>query len=773
MISHDLEVLINLAIKRSNRLCHEFLSLESLLLDLLKDSEIRSIIGSCKVDIELIEGELSSFLEDDANFRILDDEEIEKLSQQQFSDENIRAAAASEGIRYNPETTQSFQRVLQRAAMHVQSSGKREIRAVNVLVAMMEERNSFALYTMELHGLDRFSLVREIAHGVDRPETESGEEIEGEKPRKDGSSSSIARFTRNLNQLAHEGKIDPIIGRADELKALTQIFCRRQKNNPLIVGESGVGKTALVDGLAWSIVHGKAPKILENYVIYALDMALVLAGAKYRGEFEERLHRLIVELEERADRGEGVVLFIDDLHTIMGAGAVNGGSMDASGLLKSALNSGKIRCLGITTHAEYRKFIERDSAFARRFRKVELPGPTSAETLKILQGVSPHFEQHHQVKYSLSVMKQIIQLADKYLADRHFPDKAIDIMDEVGASLRIEGDSKRKKVTSRDIERVISSEARVPRESVATEERDRLKNLEKNIKLLIFGQNEAISTVSDAVLVSRAGIGGDERPWANFLFTGPTGVGKTELARQLAINLGIHFVRFDMSEYMEKHAIAKLIGAPPGYIGHDQGGILTDAIKQHPHAVLLLDEIEKAHQDIFNILLQVMDHGVLTDSQGRKSDFRNTILIMTTNAGAREMDGGRISLGENGAIGDMGRRDKVIRNFFSPEFRNRLDAIINFNTLSKEFILQIVDKFLYQLELKLVEKRVSIKVDFAVKEWLSEEGYDPKMGARPLIRVIEDKISKPLSREILFGKLVNGGDVKVVLLKGDKIGFQF
>ncbi len=776
MISQSLNIIFNNAIKKANELHHEFLTLEGVLWALLQDDQVSEIIKQCGVDLENIKKELEDFLIRKDKFSILTLEQIEELSKIQFGDDQIRNIAKDSGILYQPEISLGLQRVIQRAAVHVQSSNKKKIRGINLLVAMFQEKESFAVYLLEKEGINKFEVIKRIAHSLDKPlnseseVTVSPEEIQETGPVKE--KSPLSDFTINLNLLAKQNKLDPLIGRKDELKRIYQILCRRRKNNPILVGEAGVGKTAIAEGLAWSIVNKTVPPFLENTTIYSLDIGSLLAGTKFRGDFEERLKGVVKELISKKEKGEDSILFIDEIHTIMGAGSTGGGTVDVSNLLKPALSNGLIRCLGSTTFEEYRKFIEKDQAFNRRFQKLDIKEPTVEDTFKILQGLRHKFESHHGVKYSNNVLKSAIELSQRYLPDRKLPDKTIDILDEVGAYINLLPESKKRRiVTLGDIEHIVSALAEVPLKSVTLSERDRLKDLSSSLKLLIFGQDHAIEKLSDAIILSRAGLRESEKPMASFLFTGPTGVGKTELSRQLAEALNIKFIRFDMSEFMEKHAISKLIGAPPGYVGHEEGGKLTDLIKKSPHCVLLLDEIEKAHPDIYNILLQVMDRGFLTDSQGRTTDFRNVILIMTTNAGAKDMEAGSIGLGPK--LEDFSsKRDQTIKSFFAPEFRNRLDSIIHFNKLDEEIIIRIVEKFLYQLEIRLSEKNVEIEVPFDVKKWLGNRGYDPKMGARPIGRLVDQEIIRPLSQEILFGKLEKGGKVKVSLLN-DKIHFEF
>lgn len=780
MMSKKLEMIMNTAIKRANELRHEYLTLESVLLAMLDDQQVAHILNECGVNIEEMRQELETFIKTPDNFSILSESEVEELSEKQFVDEDLRKMARESGIMYQPEISLALQRVIQRAAIHVQSSGKQQILGINLLVAVFQEKESFALYTLQKRGVERFDVVQIIAHGMDEVSSsgakQDGQDEAGVKPPGQSKKGPLEEFTINLNEQAKKSKIDPLIGREKEVERIVQILCRRRKNNPLLVGEAGVGKTAIAEGLALKLVEKNVPEVLQGMTVYALDMASLLAGAKFRGDFEQRLKGVLQELEKKEEAGDRSILFIDEIHTVMGAGATGGGSMDASNLLKPALSNGSLRCMGSTTYEEFRKFIEKDSAFSRRFQKVDVDEPTVEDTYKILLGLRSRFEEYHKVKFSNAVIRAVVDLSSKHLNDRKNPDKSIDVMDEIGASIQLLPENKRKtQITKRDVEIVVSKLAKIPETTVTGTEKDKLKKLKENLGYLIFGQDHAIQKVTDAIYLSRSGLSSDDRPIANFLFAGPTGVGKTELAKQLALNLGCHMERFDMSEYMEKHTVAKLIGAPPGYVGYDQGGQLTDAIKKHPHCVLLLDEIEKAHPDIYNILLQVMDHGVLTDSQGRATDFRNTVIIMTTNAGAKEMDAGAIGLSSGaGAIENISKRDQVIKNFFSPEFRNRLDAVIHFNKLDDSYIIKIVEKFLIQLETKLAAKNVEILVSEEAKTWLAQKGYDPKMGARPLARLIDQEIKKPLSQEVLFGKLEKGGKVLVEVDKqAGKLSFDF
>jgi ATP-dependent Clp protease ATP-binding subunit ClpA len=772
MVSQKLEIIINSAIKKANELKHEYLTLEGFLWSLLQEDElVKEVLMKCGTDLESLSLELDTFLENNAHFSILTEIQIQELSERQFVDEELRQLAKSGGINYQPEISVTLQRVIQRSAIHIQSSGKKYIKGINLLASMFHEKDSHALYLLEKQGVTRLSVLENIAHSADGPvtqdyENDSEDTIEGAaRPKK----TALGEYAVNLNQMAIDKKLDPLIGRHSEVERIIQILCRRRKNNPLLVGESGVGKTAIAEGLAWLIVNENVPEVLSTTTIFALDMGSLLAGAKFRGDFEQRLKAVIKEISDLKEKGEPSILFIDEIHTVMGAGATGGGTMDASNLLKPHLSSGRIRCMGSTTHSEYRQFIEKDSAFSRRFQKVDVDEPTKEDTLKILQGLKPKFEEYHGVKYANNILKSAIDLSEKYITDRFLPDKAIDIIDEAGAAIQLLSKAKKRvNITLKDIENIVSSLAKVPKESVSTSEKSQLENLQRNLKLLIFGQDEAIEKVSDTILMGRSGLSNIKKPLANFLFSGPTGVGKTELAKQLAFAMNVPFKRFDMSEYMEKHTVSKLIGSPPGYIGHEQGGLLTDMIKKQPHCVLLLDEMEKAHPDIYNILLQVMDHGTLTDSHGRVTNFKNIILIMTTNAGAKEMDSGQIGLSDTQGVAES-KRDQVVKRFFTPEFRNRLDGIIYFNSLNEKNVLKIVGKFLMELELQLNEKNIELEIDENVKSWLVKQGFDSKMGARPIERTIDEKIKRPLSKEILFGKLEKGGKVSILLEKDEII----
>ena len=777
MISQKLEQILNRAIKRANEKRHEFLTLENVLLSMLDDEAVIRVLQDCGANLGDLKKSLLSFLKDDSNFSILSEDEISDLNKKQFGNDQLRQMAQENGISYQPEISLSLQRVIQRAAIHIQSAGKKSIEAINILVAMFSEKESHATYFLEQQGVSRIAVVEKISHSVDKPiqrneesTVESGQETfrKEEKFEK-----ALSEFTANLNEQARQGKIDPIVGREDEIQRIIQILCRRRKNNPILVGDSGVGKTALAEGLAKAIVEKRVPGLLSETTVYSLDMASLLAGTKFRGDFEERL-KLVLQALEKINEDKGAILFIDEIHTIIGAGATSGGSLDASNLLKPALSKGQIRCMGSTTFDEYRKYFEKDQALSRRFQKIDVLEPSVEDSIKILNGIKSKFEDHHKVTYSDEVIRSAVELAHKHITDRKLPDKAIDVIDEVGAFLRLKRDSAEGiEVKLEDVEQIIAKIARIPQKSITVNEKEKLRFLERDLKMMIYGQDEAIDKVSNALILSRSGLGPTQRPIANFLFTGPTGVGKTELAKQLAQIMGINFIRIDMSEFMEKHTVSKLIGAPPGYVGFDQGGILTDAIHKSPYSVLLLDEIEKAHPDVFNILLQVMDHGALSDSNGRNSDFRNVILIMTSNAGAMEMEAGSIGFaGSRGGEINTSRRDQAIKNIFTPEFRNRLDAIIGFNKLGPKNIELVVNKFLMELENQLLDKKVEIEVTAEAKNWLSLHGYDDKLGARQILRLINDKIKKPLAHEILFGKLEAGGKV-VVNLKNDDINFIF
>tara|TARA_Y100000780_G_C13695763_1_gene421832 strand:+ start:34013 stop:36355 length:2343 start_codon:yes stop_codon:yes gene_type:complete len=768
---------LNKAIKKANERKHEFLTLENVLLAIIEDKTVNKVLGECGVDINLLKKDLETFIDEDSNFSLLNQEEIDELGKEQFTNEEMRRIANQNGIFYQPEISLSLQRIIQRAALHVQSSGKKAILPVNLLVAMFSAKESYGVYLLKKHGVERINIVEKIAHGSDSPSTGEpsieSDPLEGEEEK---SSKVLDEYTINLNKLAREGKIDPVVGRKDELQRVIQVLCRRRKNNPVLVGDAGVGKTAVAEGLAILIEDGEVPSIISDMEIYSLDMAGLLAGTKFRGDFEERLKAVIAAIEEK-NKEHGCILYIDEIHNIIGAGSTNAGSMDASNLLKPALSRGSIRCMGSTTYDEFRKFFEKDQALTRRFQKIDILEPSIGDTINILKGLRSRFEEHHGVNYPNEILESAVNLSSKHINDRKLPDKAIDVIDEVGAYLRIRNkDAKeedvQKEVKLQDIEKVVAKIARIPEKNITSNEKDKLKNLERDLKLLIFGQDKAIEKVSNAIILSRSGLGDQQKPIANFLFAGPTGVGKTELAKQLAMTMGINFERIDMSEYMEKHSVSKLIGAPPGYVGFDQGGILTEKVNKNPYSVLLLDEIEKAHPDVFNILLQVMDHGKLTDSNGKTFDFRNVILIMTSNAGAQEMESGSIGLSKGGAKFNMAKRDQAIKKYFTPEFRNRLDAVIYFNHLSDTNIKSIVEKFIMELENQLLEKKVELEVSDEVIDWIALHGYDPKMGARPIGRMVNEELRKSLANEVLFGKLEKGGKV-VAKLKNDKINFEF
>jgi ATP-dependent Clp protease ATP-binding subunit ClpA len=775
MISTQLELLLNKAIRKANTLKHEFLSIENVLLALLSDDLIRQTLIECGANIPELKENLTQFVDDAGNFSILTDEEIDELGKEQFANEDMRKVAASSGVHYQPEISLALQRVIQRAAVHVQQSGKKEIMPLNLIVAMYSAKDSHAIFYLKEQGVERIDLVEKIAHGLDKPVSPDSGESEEVDPlaTEDKAKKILEEFTVNLNDLAREGKIDPIIGREEELQRAIQILCRRRKNNPIFVGDAGVGKTAIAEGLAQLIEEGKVPDIIAGTQILSLDMASLLAGTKFRGDFEERLKGIIKAITSSDDE-KGSILFIDEIHNIIGAGSTNAGSMDASNLLKPALSRGTLRVMGSTTYDEFRKFFEKDQALTRRFQKIDVHEPSLPDTEKILRGLRSKFEEHHHVKYTDEIVSLTVNLANKHITDRKLPDKAIDIIDEAGAYARIthKPDSENiYEIKKTEIEKIVAKIARIPEKTINTNEKDKIRNLSRDLKLLIFGQDEAVEKVSNAIILSRSGLGNQQKPIANFLFAGPTGVGKTELAKQLALTMGINYERIDMSEYMEKHAVAKLIGAPPGYVGFDQGGILTEKINKSPYSVLLLDEIEKAHPDIFNILLQVMDHGKLMDSNGKTTDFRNVILIMTSNAGAKDMESGSIGLSKSTAFNSV-KRDQTMKNTFTPEFRNRLDAIINFNHLTDVNIISVVEKFIMELENQLLEKKVELEVTEELMKWFAKEGYDQKMGARPIGRLIDDSLRRTLANELLFGKLENGGKV-IAKLTNNEVDFEF
>ncbi|MEL4014275.1 ATP-dependent Clp protease ATP-binding subunit ClpA [Dryocola clanedunensis] len=743
MLNQELELSLNMAFARAREHRHEFMTVEHLLLALLSNPSAREALEACTVDLVALRQELEAFIE-----------------------QTTPVLPASEEER-DTQPTLSFQRVLQRAVFHVQSSGRSEVTGANVLVAIFSEQESQAAYLLRKHEVSRLDVVNFISHGTrkDEPNQAPGAENPVNEEQA-GGEERMENFTTNLNQLARVGGIDPLIGRDKELERAIQVLCRRRKNNPLLVGESGVGKTAIAEGLAWRIVQGDVPEVMADCTIYSLDIGSLLAGTKYRGDFEKRFKALLKQLEQ----DQNSILFIDEIHTIIGAGAASGGQVDAANLIKPLLSGGKIRVIGSTTYQEFSNIFEKDRALARRFQKIDITEPSVEETVQIINGLKTKYEAHHDVRYTAKAIRAAVELAVKYINDRHLPDKAIDVIDEAGARSRLMPVSKRKKtVNVADIETVVARIARIPEKSVSASDRDTLKNLGDRLKMLVFGQDKAIEALTEAIKMSRAGLGQDHKPVGSFLFAGPTGVGKTEVTVQLAKSLGIELLRFDMSEYMERHTVSRLIGAPPGYVGFDQGGLLTDAVIKHPHAVLLLDEIEKAHPDVFNLLLQVMDNGTLTDNNGRKADFRNVILVMTTNAGVRETERKSIGLIRQDNSTDA---MEEIKKIFTPEFRNRLDNIIWFNHLSTEVIHQVVDKFIVELQVQLDQKGVSLEVSQEARDWLAEKGYDRAMGARPMTRVIQDNLKKPLANELLFGSLVDGGQVTVAL-ENNQLTYNF
>ena len=752
--TRELEKTLHNALAEASRRTHEYATLEHLLLALTTDPHALAVLKACTVDVEELSSQLARYL-----------------------DTELSALKADASV--DPSPTAGFQRVVQRAILHVQSSGREEVTGANVLVALFSERESHAVFFLQQQDMTRLDAVSFISHGIAKSgATESRpvkgadkEENEAEKPKargekaEKGAESALKQFTVNLNEKAKIGKIDPLIGRAAEVDRTIQILCRRSKNNPLYVGDPGVGKTAIAEGLARKIVEGQVPDVLKPAVIYSLDMGALLAGTRYRGDFEERLKNVVNELEKLPD----AVLFIDEIHTVIGAGATSGGAMDASNLLKPALSSGAIRCIGSTTYKEFRNHFEKDRALLRRFQKIDVNEPSIEDAVKILMGLRPSYEEHHKLKYTPEAIKAAVELSARYINDRKLPDKAIDVIDETGASQMLLPENRRKKLIGvKEVEAVIATMARIPPKSVSTDDTKALASLEGDLKRVVFGQDKAIERVASAIKLSRAGLREPNKPIGSYLFSGPTGVGKTEVARQLATILGIPLTRFDMSEYMERHSVSRLIGAPPGYVGFDQGGLLTDAVDQQPHSVLLLDEIEKAHPDLFNILLQVMDNGKLTDHHGKTVDFRNTILIMTTNAGAADMAREGVGFG---AIQRVGEDEEAIKRMFTPEFRNRLDAVIAFDYLPPEVVARVIDKFVLQLELQLSERDVHIALTDETKAWLTKRGYDKLYGARPMGRLIQEKIKQPLAEELLFGKLVHGGEVRVHL-KDDDLAFE-
>ena len=744
MIAQELEVTLHMAFVEARQKRHEFITVEHLLLALLDNPSTAEVLRACTSDIEALRKELADFV-----------------------NEHTPTVAGTEDIDTQP--TLGFQRVIQRAILHVQSSGKKEVTGANVLVAIYGEKDSHAVYFLQRHNVTRLDVTNFISHGISKnPQTtgksEEPPETENETQEK---GSALDSFTQNLNQMAIAGKIDPLIGRDAELERVIQTLCRRRKNNPLLVGEAGVGKTAIAEGLARRIVDKQIPEILAHATVYSLDMGALLAGTKYRGDFEQRLKGVLKQLLDNPR----AILFIDEIHTLIGAGAASGGTLDASNLLKPALSSGSLKCIGATTFNEYRGVFEKDHALSRRFQKIDVNEPSVEETVQILRGLKSRFEEHHGIKYSAAAINSAAELAAKYINDRHLPDKAIDVIDEAGAAQRVLPKSKQKKIVGKqEIEEIVAKIARIPPQHVSADDRSLLKNLERDLRSVVFGQNEAVGALTTAIKMSRSGLGNPQKPIGNFLFSGPTGVGKTEVARQLAYCMGIELIRFDMSEYMERHAISRLIGAPPGYVGFDQGGLLTEAISKKPHSVLLLDEIEKAHPDIFNILLQVMDHGTLTDNNGRKADFRNVVIVMTTNAGAEALQKTTMGFTTNKQAGD---EMAEIKRLFTPEFRNRLDATISFKALDTQVILRVVDKFLMQLEGQLHEKKVEAIFTDTLRAWLAEKGFDSLMGARPMARLIQDTIRSALADELLFGRLTNGGKITIDIDEDDKVKLVF
>ena len=736
MLSSELEFCLNEAFQRARTSHHEFMTVEHLLLAIMDIPSVAEVLKACAADLPRLSKELTEFIDESTPF-------LPEESEQEV------------------QPTLGFQRVLQRAVYHVQSGGRKEVTGVNVLVAIFGEKQSHAVYLLGLQDVNRVDVVNFISHGVSKlgdgstPEPDS--DASADELEDDSSTSALERFATNLNQKAAEGKIDPLIGRESEIQRTIQVLCRRRKNNPLYTGEAGVGKTAMAEGLAKKIVDNEVPDVLEDCTIYALDMGALLAGTKYRGDFEKRMKGVFTELS----KDPGAILFIDEIHTVIGAGAASGGILDASNLIKPVLAGGEMRCMGSTTYREYRHIFEKDHALARRFQKIEILEPSVAQTIEILKGLRGRFEEHHGVKYADESLVAAAELSERHINERHLPDKAIDVIDEAGASLRLEPENERPDTIDVErIETVVARMARIPPKSVSASDRDLLKHLERDLKLVIFGQDKAIGVLSSAIKMARSGLREDEKPVGAFLFAGPTGVGKTEVTRQLAYCMGIELIRFDMSEYMERHTVSRLIGAPPGYVGFDQGGLLTEAVSRNPHAVLLLDEIEKAHPEVFNLLLQVMDHGTLTDNNGRKADFRNIILVMTTNAGAREMDRQSIGFTQQDHSTDG---LSAIQRMFTPEFRNRLDTVIQFDALDRSSVLRVVDKLVLELESQLERNDVTLELNPAARQLIADRGYDPKMGARPMARVIQEQIKRPLAEQLLFGDLVDGGHVIIVV----------
>ena len=742
MLDKELEYSLNTAFKNAHDSKHEFITVEHLLLAILDNPAAALVLRACNSDIDTLKKEVAEFLEE-------------------------TMPLIADGAERETQPTLGFQRVLQRAVFHVQSSGRKEVTGANVLVAIFSEQDSHAVYLLHKQDLTRLDIVNYISHGISKTQDSVDDSVEDKNAveesagGEDPAASPLNKFATNLNEKAEQGKIDPLIGRSEEIERTSQVLCRRRKNNPLLVGEAGVGKTAIAEGLAKKIVEEDVPDILKNSVIYSLDLGSLVAGTKYRGDFEKRLKSLLGQLKKEPD----AILFIDEIHTIIGAGSASGGVMDASNLIKPVLASGELRCIGSTTYQEYRGIFEKDHALARRFQKIDVPESSVEETFEILKGLRTRFEEHHQIQYAIEGLRSAAELSDRYINDRYLPDKAIDVIDEAGAQQRLLSVDDRKAIIDvGEIEEIVAKIARIPPKSISSSDKDTLRDLEKSLKMLVFGQDEAISALASAIKLARSGLGDQQKAIGSFLFAGPTGVGKTEVTRQLAKILGIDLIRFDMSEYMERHTVSRLIGAPPGYVGFDQGGLLTEEVNKHPHAVLLLDEVEKAHPDVFNLLLQVMDHGTLTDNNGRKADFRNIMLVMTTNAGA--MEGSRASIGfthQDHTSDSM----RVIEKMFTPEFRNRLDAIIQFKPLGLEIIGNVVDKFLFELEEQLADKGVTLSLEPEARQWLAEHGCDPTMGARPMARVIQEKIKKPLAEDLLFGDLSEGGKVRVFVKEGE------
>jgi len=735
MLSKELEFTLNRAFKEAREKHHEYMTVEHMLLSLLDNPAAVKVLRACGADPERLRREITAFIDETTPLIPVHEER-------------------------DTQPTLGFQRVLQRAVFHVQSAGKKEVTGANVLVALFSEQDSQAVYLLNQQDISRLDVVNYISHGISKvpgetAEDESQGEVEEARGEEREGASPLDSFATNLNEMARQGRIDPLIGRAAEVERTIQILCRRRKNNPLFVGEAGVGKTAIAEGLAKKIVDHEVPEVLSDAVIYALDLGGLVAGTKYRGDFEKRLKAVLAQLK----RQPHAILFIDEIHTIIGAGSASGGVMDASNLIKPVLASGDLRCIGSTTYQEYRGIFEKDRALARRFQKIDIEAPSVEETIEILKGLKSRFEAHHQVTYTNPALRAAAELSNRYINDRHLPDKAIDVIDEAGANVQLMSPSKRKKrIDVADVESIVAKMARIPPKKVSVSDTESLRNLDRDLKMVVFGQDASIDALTAAIRMNRSGLGHEEKPIGSFLFTGPTGVGKTEVTRQLARVLGMELIRFDMSEYMERHTVSRLIGAPPGYVGFDQGGLLTEEINKHPHAVLLLDEVEKAHPDVFNLLLQVMDHGTLTDNNGRKADFRSVVLVMTTNAGAAETARRSMGFAEQDHATDG---LEALKRYFTPEFRNRLDAVVQFSPLGPETIKSVVDKFIFELEQQLLDKKVSLAVDAAARAWIADKGYDPKMGARPMARVIQDHIKKPLANELLFGSLAGGGAVRV------------